>query len=280
MRNYFWRMSSPLALTMILVAGACSDKKDDTLAADSLLNRDLQMANSDTAARPQLTDVPAASTAPSKAAPVKSGSGSSTKSNAPTKTSSGNTVTKNTGSTGSAGGGAVGSIAAGTTLSLASGSKVCTNTNKVGDTFTARVNEAVMGSNGAMIPSGSIVTLRVTELKRSENANDNVVVGLSVLSVVVNGKTYALNADVTSAQVEKVRNQPKSKDIQKVIGGAVLGGIIGQAVGKDTKGTVIGAAAGAAAGTAAAAATANYEGCINTGDTIRIKLNQAAEVRA
>ena len=280
MRNYFWRMSSPLALTMILVAGACSDKKDDTLAADSMLNRDLQMANSDTAARPQLTDVPAASPAPSKAAPVKSGSGSSTKSNAPTKTSSGNTVTKNTGSTGSAGGGAVGSIAAGTTLNLGSGSKVCTNTNKVGDTFTARVNEAVMGSNGAMIPAGSTVTLRVTELKRSENANDNVVIGLSVLSVVVNGKTYALNADVTSAQVEKVRNQPKSKDMQKVIGGAVLGGIIGQAVGKDTKGTVIGAAAGAAAGTAAAAATANYEGCINTGDTIRIKLNQAAEVRA
>ena len=282
MRNYFWRMSSPLALTMILVAGACSDKKDDTLAADSMLNRDLQMANSDTAAQPQLKDVPAAAPAPAKAAPVRSGSSGSTKTSTPTstKTSSGNTVTKNTGMSGSSGGGAVGSIAAGTTLSLASGSKVCTNTNKVGDTFTARVNEAVMGSNGAMIPSGSIVTLRVTELKRSENANDNVVIGLSVLSVVVNGKTYALNADVTSAQVEKVRNQPKSKDMQKVIGGAVLGGIIGQAVGKDTKGTVIGAAAGAAAGTAAAAATANYEGCINPNDTIRIKLTQAAEVRA
>lgn len=281
MRNYIRRMSSPLALTMILVAGACSDKKDDTLAADSMLNRDLQMANSDTAAQPQLTDVPAAAPAPAKAAPVRSGSsGSMTRTKTPTKTASGNTVTKNTGSTGSTGGGAVGSIAAGTTLSLAAGSKVCTNTSKVGDTFTARVNEAVMGSNGAMIPAGSTVTLRVTELKRSENANDNVVIGLSVLSVVVNGKTYALNADVTSAQVEKVRNQPKSKDMQKVIGGAVLGGIIGQAVGKDTKGTVIGAAAGAAAGTAAAAATANYEGCINTGDTIRIKLNQAAEVRA
>ena len=276
MRTYFGRMSSPIALTMILVAGACSSKKDDTLASDTMLNRDLQMANSDTAAQPQLKDVPAASQAPAKAAPTKSGSsGSSTK-----KTASGNTVTKNSGTSGSAGGGAVGSIAAGTAINLGANSKVCTNTNKVGDTFTARVNEAVMGSNGAMIPAGSTVTLRITQLKRSENANDNVVVGLSVLSVVANGKTYALNADVTSAQIEKVRNEPKSKDMQKVIGGAVLGGLIGQAVGKDTKGTVIGAAAGAAAGTVAAKATANYEGCINSGDTIRIKLNQAAEVRA
>lgn len=277
MRKSIWRMSSPLALTMILVAGACSSKKDDTLASDSMLNRDLQMANSDTAAQPQLRDVPAAAPAPARAAPVRSGSsGSSTRTPASTKTSSGNTVTRNTGT----GGGSVGTIAAGTSISLNSNSKVCTNTNKVGDTFTARVIEPVMGSNGAVIPAGSTVTLRVTELKRSENANDNIVVGLSVLSVVANGRTYALNADVTSAQIEKVRNQPKSKDMQKVIGGAVLGGIIGQAVGKDTKGTVIGAAAGAAAGTAAAAATANYEGCLNSGDLIRIKLNQAAEVRA
>ena len=35
------------------------DKKDDTLAQDSSLNRDLQMANRDSAAQPTLSDVPA-----------------------------------------------------------------------------------------------------------------------------------------------------------------------------------------------------------------------------
>ena len=94
------------------------------------------------------------------------------------------------------------------------------------------------------------------------------------------GTSYNLATDVTSAQVEKVRASTKSNDAKKVIGGAVLGGIIGQATGKDTKSTVIGAAAGAAAGTAAAAATANYEGCINAGDTIRLRLTQGLQVRA
>ena len=299
MKQVIRRIGSPLALTLALAAGACStrDNKADTLAADTALNRDLQMANRDTAAQPQLNDVPAAttpSTTPSRTSSTPSSSRSSTsgssrsststtRSTTPTttKTSSGNTVTRNTGgSAGSAGGGSVGTIAAGTAMSLAAGSKVCTNTNHVGDTFTARVNETVTGSNGATIPAGSTVTLRVTQLKRSENANDNIVIGLDVVSVNVGGRTYALAGDVTSAQVEKVRSSTKSNDAKKVLGGAAAGAVLGQVLGKNTKSTVIGAAAGAAAGTAAAAATANYEGCINAGDTIRIKLNEGVQVRA
>ena len=283
------RSFAPLALSLLLAA-ACAGKDDDALATDTSLNRDLELANADSAAQPALTDVPATTTpTPSTSRPTTSGStarpSTSTKTSTPTstKTSTGNTVTKNpsTGSSsGSSGGGSVGMVAAGTALSLASGSKVCTNTNKVGDIITATVNETVTGSNGVTIPAGSTVRLRITNLKRSENANDNIVIGLEPVSVSVRGTSYNLAADVTSAQIEKVRSTTKSSDAKKVIGGAVLGGIIGQATGKDTKSTVIGAAAGAAAGTAAAAATANYEGCINSGDTIRLSLTQGLQVRA
>jgi hypothetical protein len=41
----------------------------------------------------------------------------------------------------------------------------------------------------------------------------------------------------------------------------------------------IGAAAGAAAGAGAAAATSNYQGCINSGGRIVVKLNSAMQVR-
>jgi hypothetical protein len=44
-------------------------------------------------------------------------------------------------------------------------------------------------------------------------------------------------------------------------------------------GTVIGAATGAAGGAAAAAATANYEGCLNDGGRLTIRLNDATQVR-
>ena len=296
MSQYTRRIGAPLALTFALLAGACTtEKKDDTLAQDSALNRDLNMANRDTTVQPALTDVPApapttTATTPARTTtptrtttPPRTTTTTTTKSTTSTRpantTASGNTVSSSTSGT-TSGGGSVGTIAAGTTINLASNQRVCTNTHKVGDTFTARVSEAVSGSNGATIPAGATATVRVTELKRSENANDNVVMGFAVSSVTYGGRTYNLDSDVTYAKVDKVRNQPKSKDAQKVIGGAAVGAILGQAIGKNTKGTVIGGAIGAAAGAGAAAATANYEGCVPEGGQITIKLNSGAQVRA
>jgi uncharacterized protein YcfJ len=115
-------------------------------------------------------------------------------------------------------------------------------------------------------------------LKRSENARDNVVMGFRVVSVSYNGHTYPVSATTASADVTKVKNQPKNKDIQKVVGGAAIGAIAGQILGKSTKATVIGAAAGGAAGAAAAAATSNYEGCVNSGARITATLNAPATV--
>ncbi|CAA9359893.1 MAG: hypothetical protein AVDCRST_MAG11-4053, partial [uncultured Gemmatimonadaceae bacterium] len=200
---------------------------------------------------------------------------------APRTTPSGNTVESNAGRSGAAsGGGSVGTIASGSQISLTSDERVCTNTFKVGQTFTATVADAVSGSNGATIPAGSTAKLEVTELDRSENANDPVRVGARLVSVNVNGRSYAMDGSATDIRVDRVRNQPRNKDAQKVVGGAVVGGILGQVIGKNTKGTVIGAATGAAAGAATAAATANYEGCVPSGGRIVIRLNDAAQIRS
>ncbi len=164
-------------------------------------------------------------------------------------------------------------------MSLTPTATVCTNTNKVGDKITATTQSAVAGSNGAMIPAGSTVTLTVTELKRSENSNDQIIMGFAVNSVSFGGKTYPLDASIESTNVTRVRNQPKSKDAQKVAIGAGIGAIAGQVLGKNTKSTIIGAAVGAAAGGAAAVATANYEGCIQNTSTMVIKLNAPTQIR-
>jgi hypothetical protein len=281
MVQYIPRLSASLALSLALFAGACS-KKDDTAAADSALNKDIQLANGDTSARPALTDVPAG-TATNPAPSTTTTKTTTTTTRKPTTTtrtpttsvtSSGNTVTRN--NSGSAA--KIGTIPAGAVLNLASGSKVCTNTNKVGDRFNASVTNAIVGSNGAVIPAGATATVEVTELKRSENANDNVVMGFRVVSVNFGGHTYPISATTSYADVSKVRNQPKSKDVQKVVGGAAIGAIAGQILGKSTKATVIGGAVGAAAGAGAAAATANYEGCVNSGSRITATLNSSTQV--
>lgn len=279
MVQYIPRFSASLALSLALFAGACS-KKDDTAAADSALNKDIQLANGDTSARPALTDVPAGTAAK---APGTTTTKTTTTTRKPTTTtrtpttsvtSSGNTVTRNP--SGSAA--KIGTIPAGATLNLASGSKVCTNTNHVGDRFNASVTNAIVGSNGAVIPAGATAIVEVTELKRSENVNDKVVMGFRVVSVNFGGHTYPISATTSYADVSKVRNEPKSKDVQKVVGGAAIGAIAGQILGKSTKATVIGGAVGAAAGAGAAAATANYEGCVNSGSRITATLNSSTQV--
>ena len=291
MAKYIGRFIAPLALGAVVALGACKtdSSKQDTASAlnrdTSALGRDLAMANRDTTAQPQLKDVPAnppATSAPTKTTPRStsrsSNDRSSSRSNEPRTTASGNTVTHPAAGASNSGG-AVGTIAAGTSLSLTPTSTVCTNTSKVGDRITMTTQNAITGSNGAMIPAGATVTMTATTLKRSENSNDQIVMEFAVNSVSFGGKTYPLDASVVNAPVQRVRNEPKSKDAQKVAIGAGIGAIAGQILGKNTKSTVIGGAVGAAAGAAAAATTANYEGCIQNTSTVTIKLNSPAQVR-
>ena len=308
MSKYTRRIGAPIVLAAFTAFAACrSDAKKgpDSLAlgTDSTLNRDLALAGRDTTAQPQLKDVPATTT-PEKAPPATTPTRRptapktapkteprtpprtntpTTTAPAPVTTASGNTVTTNPSAgknPSDVGGGAVGMIPAGATLNATSSSKVCTGTNKVGDHVTATVQSAVTGSNGATIPAGATVNMTVTQLKRSENANDKIVMEFAVNSVSFDGKTYPIEATVTSAAVERVKDQPTDKTVQKVGIGAAVGAIAGRIIGGSTKATVIGGAAGAAAGAATAAATANYQGCINAGGSIVLKLTAPATVKA
>ena len=279
----YTRSITPL-LALALFAGACStkDKSADTLAVDTALNRDLALANRDSAAQPQLKDVPSGTANTTTRTGTSGTSGTrttttkttTTTTKTPSTTSSGNKVTTGT----SGAGGAVGTLPSGTSMSLSSNSRVCTNTNKVGDTFTATVNNAV-SAGGVTIPAGSTVRLEVVALKRSDNANDPITMTFRVQSVSINGKSYPIDGTVNTAQIDRVRNQSTGKDAQKVATGAAIGAIAGQILGKNTKSTVIGGAVGAAAGTAVAVGTANYEGCVPLGGNISITTNAPAQIR-
>jgi hypothetical protein len=302
MQTKFSRTATPVLLIAILALASCKqgDKPEDALAQDTSLARDLQLANADTAAQPQLKDVPVtvvpaetpaaqtprvaqrqkpseiltpnknprrvATTPKSAPQPVET---------APATTSNGNTVSES--ATGSEHG--IGTIATGSEISLYSGQRVCTNTYAVGDRFTASVAESVQGSNGVSIPAGATAVIELTSLKRSENANDNIQMEFAVRSIAFNGKTYPVSSTVTAAQVEKVRNGDASNDAKKVATGAVVGAVLGQIFGHHTKSTVIGAAGGAAAGAIVAGATGKYDGCVPNGGRISLKLNQAMVVQ-
>ena len=255
----------PIAFAALFVA--CAGRDDETAATDSVdtARRDVSVVT-DTAAQPQLKDVPAS---PPAAAP------SRPKSNPPrqqTQQPPAATPAPAPSTPAPAPAPTSGVIASGTTLSLASGSKICTNTNKVGDRFNASLSESVSGSNGVSLPAGSTVSIEVTELKRSEDSKTQIVMGFRVVSITANGRTYTPEAEVVTASIDRVRSQNKGDDAKKVVGGAAAGAIVGQVLGRDRKGTLIGAAVGAAAGAAAASSTSDYEGCVNAGSAIAVRL--------
>jgi len=285
------RWLTPVALTSALVMGACKKSDSAQLAQDSTAYaRDLQMANRDSAAQPQLNDAPPAPVAapalapeppPAPAPPKPRTTPRSTRvpsaaPSAPTTTASGNTVVH--GAKGSEA--AVGTVASGTAMDLTSTERVCTNTNKVGDKFTATVNSAIPGSNGVTIPSGAKAVIEVSQLKESGKTGDAIQMTFDVQSLTWGEKSYPIDATIDHVDVEKVRNASKKSDIAKVGGGAVVGGILGQIIGHSTKGVVIGAATGAAAGTAVAMGTAGYDGCVPVGGNIKIHLNSSAQIQS
>jgi hypothetical protein len=289
------RWLTPVALTSALVMGACKKSDSSQLAQDSTAYaRDLQMANHDSATQPQLNDAPpapAAAPAPAPApAPARSSSSSASRprrepaattgtSNAPaaaTTTASGNTVVH--GKVGSEA--AVGTVASGTAIALTSTDRVCTNTNHVGDKFTATVNQAVTGSNGVSIPSGAKAVIAISQLKQSSKTGDPIQMTFDVTNLTWGDKSFPIDATIDHVDVEKVRNASTKSDAVKVGGGAIVGGIIGQIIGHSTKSTVIGAATGAAAGTAVAMGTAGYDGCVPVGGNIKIHLNAPAQIQS
>jgi hypothetical protein len=282
----------PFALLALSAVVACSrgddDRADSALATDTAaLNRDINLAGTDTAAQPALTDVPSTPTTtprPTASRPTTSGSRPSSSTSRPSTPStsrpSSSSGSSSSGSSSSGSSDAGRTINAGYTVNARANAKVCTNTIKVGDTFTATVYETVTGTGTASIPEGATVTLRVTQVKRGENINDDPVLATDVQSITINGRTYTPSGTVTYAKIDKERASSKGNDAKKVIGGAVIGAVAGQVLGKDTRSTVVGAAAGAAAGTGAAVATANYNGCIASGSRITVRVDESMTVRS
>ena len=275
---------SVAAMLCLVGATACADHKRSA-SADSDLTRDLQLAGQmavqpsqfqDTALSPQPT--PAKASTPAKAptrtarrersmspaappmdatphpqpsAPIPSPTPAPTPAAVPSR-----------------------EIGSGTGVVMTSRGRVCTDSNRPGDKIVATVDQAVSGSNGALIPAGSKVVLEVAAVTPGDQAQ----ILFRARSVIVNDSSYIIAGTVTpSTPLErvKVQNSDPNADKKKVIGGAIAGAILGQIIGHNTKGTVIGAATGAAAGAVAAKATEKYESCLPAGASLHMTLAQA-----
>lgn len=174
----------------------------------------------------------------------------------------------------------VGTVSAGTSFAVHPVAHVCTNTFKPGDRFTATLAESVSGTNGAVIPEGSSVVLRVDEAVRSIHSRDTLKLTFSPVSLRIGEQSYDLAGRVSqTVPLEKVRVQTTGDQVKKVGAGALIGALAGQLLGKNTRSTVIGAGVGAAAGAAVAAGTTDYDGCVPATANLMVGLDAPLRIK-
>lgn len=254
------------ALGMAAIAACSSGEKANTAAADSL-NRDLQLAPVDTtvAVQPGADTAARATTpAPRTTTPRTTTPRTTTPRSTTPSTTTPSTTTPTTGSGRS--------LAAGTSIAATTNAQISSGTNKVGDVVTASVTSDVKDASGrVVIPAGSTINLRVTQIKPSENKSDSTgTLALAVESVEMGGNTYPLDADVMVTG-KLVSKGVQAGDVAKVGAGAAAGAIVGRVLG-GKKGTIIGGVLGGAVGAQRAVETKDRDIVVASGSPIRVEL--------
>jgi hypothetical protein len=142
-------------------------------------------------------------------------------------------------------------LPAGTNLVIRMIDAVDSETNRVGQTFRASLDQPVMLDGNTAIPRGADVVVKLVDAKESGKLTGRADLTLSLQSVSINGKMVDLNTQSVSQE-----SSSRGERTAKVAGGtAAVGAIIG-AIAGGGKGAAIGAGAGAAAGAGSQVITA------------------------
>src|ERR1035438_1355572 len=138
---------------------------------------------------------------------------------------------------------ASGTLPAGTNLVIRMIESVDSQTNRVGQTFRASMDQPVMVDGQTIIPRGADAVVKLVEAKDSGKLTGHADLTLSLQSVSINGHYV----EIDTQTINKESGSQGEKTAKVAGGGAVAGAVIG-AIAGGGKGAAIGAGAGAAAG--------------------------------
>ena len=99
-------------------------------------------------------------------------------------------------------------LPAGTALKVKLENTLATFSNKNGDPFSGRVTEAVTLDGKTVIPKGAQVTCRIVKVKKHE-------LKVTLASVVIHGKSYALDSNSITGPKSEAKNDAKGTDKAK-----------------------------------------------------------------
>lgn len=142
----------------------------------------------------------------------------------------------------------------GTELHLILEEGLSSATSRVGETVTARVERAVGDDGRIVLPGGTVLQGRVTDVRSSGRVSGRARVAVDFDRIVVRGRTHELQATQILAEAPS-----QSGRDAKIVGGSAAAGAILGAIADGKKGAVRGAVVGAGAGGAAVLITKGRE---------------------
>jgi hypothetical protein len=138
---------------------------------------------------------------------------------------------------------ASGTLPAGTNLVIRMIESVDSETNRVGQTFRASMDQPVMVDGQTVIPRGADAVVKLVDAKDSGKLTGRADLTLSLQSVSINGHFVDINTQTINKE-----SASQGEKTAKVAGGTAVAGAIIGAIAGGGKGAAIGAGAGAAAG--------------------------------
>ena len=162
-------------------------------------------------------------------------------------------------------------LRAGTMIYARMDNEINSKVSSVDDTFTVTVSKPVVVRETEVLPIGTVIEGRVTEVKPAS-------LGVRDGSFEVRFETLRLPdgakrpIEAILANFEKPKTSP-ARGVWTLIGGTALGALVGGVVNKEN-GALIGAGIGAGVGTSAALLRKGREARIKTDEEIEIRLNK------
>jgi hypothetical protein len=175
-----------------------------------------------------------------------------------------------------------------TVISVQMNGTLTSRTAHVGDKFTATVTVPVYVNGRTVIPAGSIVEGRVTQVTPAKRMNRSGTIAIDFDALVFpNGASIGLVGSLTSDDPEtrrriddesRVSGEGNKRPSVFIGGGGAIGAVLGGIAGGG-KGAVLGGVVGAGAGVASILLTKGEEAQVPSGTPFGVQIKQALIVR-
>lgn len=180
-------------------------------------------------------------------------------------------------------------VAAGQVVQVRMNEQISSETARIGDRFTTTTVIPIYVRGVEVIPAGSTITGRVTNVRRAQRKSKAGWIQVAFVSLQLpNGTTRAINGSLTALENETATYDEEGqvtgrgstrRNVVFIGGGAATGALIG-AIAGGGKGAGIGAGIGAGLGVAGAYFSKGKEAVVKPGTEFGVILNQSVALPA